>query len=101
MRRKAYRCWASGDQLGNPNSGVGFTFVSSIPSIHSESCCHILPAQRENAMRKMSQLWREIAVFAALLACGVSQAQTFRGIILGTVTDSSGASVSGATVTVK
>ena len=52
-------------------------------------------------MTKMSQLWWEIAVFAALLACGISQAQTFRGIILGTVTDSSGASISGATVTVK
>jgi hypothetical protein len=39
---------------------------------------------------------------ALLLLCGsATKAQTFRGTILGTVTDSSGAAVSGATVTVK
>ncbi|MFI5058918.1 MAG: TonB-dependent receptor domain-containing protein [Candidatus Acidiferrales bacterium] len=39
---------------------------------------------------------------ALLLLCGnPGKAQTFRGTILGTVTDSSGAAVSGATVTVK
>src|SRR4029077_19640452 len=39
---------------------------------------------------------------ALLLLCGsVTTAQTFRGTILGTVTDSSGAAVSGAKVTVK
>jgi len=44
-----------------------------------------------------------IACVAALLFfCGsAANAQTFRGTILGTVTDSSGAAVSGATVTVK
>jgi hypothetical protein len=41
-------------------------------------------------------------VAALLLFCGsATTAQTFRGTILGTVTDSSGAAVSGATVTVK
>src|ERR1700685_3605282 len=39
---------------------------------------------------------------ALLLLCALpSGAQTFRGTILGTVTDSSGAAVAGATVTVK
>jgi hypothetical protein len=42
------------------------------------------------------------SVAALLLFCGSpTNAQTFRGTILGTVTDSSGAAVSGATVTVK
>jgi hypothetical protein len=42
------------------------------------------------------------SVAALLLFCGSpSKAQTFRGTILGTVTDSSGAAVSGAKVTVK
>ena len=47
---------------------------------------------------------RFFAVAALLMAIALSvptNAQTFRGTILGTVTDSSGASVSGATVTVK
>src|SRR5258708_27168539 len=42
------------------------------------------------------------SVAALLLLCGsTTAAQTFRGTILGTVTDSSGAAVSGAKVTVK
>src|ERR1700724_3240545 len=47
---------------------------------------------------------RFFAVAALLMAIALSipaNAQTFRGTILGTVTDSSGAAVSGATVTVK
>jgi hypothetical protein len=47
---------------------------------------------------------RFFAVAALLMAIAVSMpanAQTFRGTILGTVTDSSGAAISGATVTVK
>src|SRR5947209_980253 len=35
------------------------------------------------------------------LSAGAAEAQTFRGTILGTVTDSSGAAIAGATVTVK
>lgn len=46
---------------------------------------------------------RMLACLAALFAlmAGVAAAQTFRGTILGTVTDSSGGSIAGATVTVK
>ena len=36
-----------------------------------------------------------------LLCAGYTPAQTFRGTILGTITDSSGAAVPGATVTIK
>ena len=43
---------------------------------------------------------RIILAFVVLVAVGVS-AQTFRGTILGTVTDSSGAVVSGAKVSAK
>jgi hypothetical protein len=44
-----------------------------------------------------------VCLFASvlLLSCPVTTAQTFRGTILGTVTDSSGAAVPGATVTIK
>ncbi len=42
-----------------------------------------------------------IALFALLIAPGIGSAQTFRGTILGSVTDKSGASVGGATVTVR
>jgi Carboxypeptidase regulatory-like domain/TonB dependent receptor-like, beta-barrel len=55
----------------------------------------------------MSRSPRSLSVFACLLVVfsllGVSQAhaQTFRGMILGTVTDSSGGAVPGATVTIK
>src|ERR1700693_6607335 len=38
-------------------------------------------------------------LFITLLGATTSQAQTFRGTILGTVTDSSGAALVGATVT--
>ncbi len=40
------------------------------------------------------------ALFITMLSAGSSQAQTFRGTVLGSVTDSSGAAVVGATVTV-
>jgi hypothetical protein len=39
-------------------------------------------------------------LFISFLGATTSQAQTFRGTILGTVTDSSGAALVGATVTV-
>lgn len=46
--------------------------------------------------------WVYAAIAAVLLACGVgAKGQTFRGTILGTVTDSSGAAVPGASVTIK
>src|ERR1700682_6138576 len=60
-------------------------------------------ADKETVMSKRS-LRGVMKVFLAglLLALGVTAgAQTFRGSILGTVTDSSGASIAGATVTVK
>jgi Carboxypeptidase regulatory-like domain/TonB dependent receptor len=55
----------------------------------------------------MSRLMRSLGVFVCALAvllvlnCPTCEAQTFRGTILGTVTDSSGAAVPGATVTIK
>jgi len=42
-----------------------------------------------------------LALLAALLTGGSALAQTFRGIILGTVTDSSGAAIPGVSVTIK
>src|SRR5689334_24538367 len=46
--------------------------------------------------------WVCAAIAAALLVwAGAAAAQTFRGTILGTVTDASGAAVPGATVTIK
>jgi hypothetical protein len=55
----------------------------------------------------MSRSFRSLSVWACwfavfiLFAGSHAKAQTFRGTILGTVTDSSGASVAGATVTIK
>ena len=55
----------------------------------------------------MNSFFRSIRVFAfavlsfALLAASPTFAQTFRGTILGAVSDSSGAAVPGATVTIK
>src|SRR5690349_9496803 len=46
--------------------------------------------------------WVSAAIAAMLLVCSMAvEAQTFRGTILGTVTDASGAAVPGATVTIK
>jgi hypothetical protein len=42
-----------------------------------------------------------IVIGALLLGAAATRAQSFRGIILGTVTDSTGAAISGANVTVK
>ena len=53
-----------------------------------------------NSKRTINVVW-VCAFAAALLFCGSAAAQTFRGTILGTVTDSSGAAVAGASVTVK
>jgi hypothetical protein len=54
-----------------------------------------------SCIRSLSSVW--VLVLATLLLGVVNGAgaQTFRGMILGTVTDSTGAAVSGATVTVK
>jgi len=55
----------------------------------------------------MNRLFRNLSIWVLLVATtifvtgGVANAQTFRGLILGTVTDSSGAAVPGAIVTVK
>ena len=45
--------------------------------------------------------WACLLAVVLLLSTTVANAQTFRGTILGTVTDSSGAAVPGATVTIK
>ena len=50
---------------------------------------------------KMKAILRVYVCTAMLLLCGAASAQTFRGTILGTVTDSTGAAIAGATVTVK
>ena len=42
-----------------------------------------------------------VVTWALLLGSAAANGQSFRGIILGTVTDSTGATVSGANVTVK
>ena len=51
-----------------------------------------------------SRWWSGVVVFAALMLCllstGTGVAQTFRGSVLGTVTDSSGAAIVGARVSV-
>jgi outer membrane receptor protein involved in Fe transport len=53
-------------------------------------------------MKFIRSLGGALVVLAVLLVAGVgAEAQTFRGTILGTVTDSSGAAIGGATVTVK
>ena len=46
-------------------------------------------------------VWVLAAIFLAGVIAGPAWAQTFRGTITGTVTDSSGAAVAGATVTIK
>ena len=53
--------------------------------------------------RRAEAVCRSAVVFLAalLLCCMAAQAQTFRGTIQGTVTDQSGASVSGAQVTIR
>jgi hypothetical protein len=49
-----------------------------------------------------ARAWVYVCLAVLLLLCGsMANAQTFRGTILGTVTDSSGAAIGGATVTVK
>jgi hypothetical protein len=53
-------------------------------------------------MKFISSLGGALVVLAMLLLAGVAaEAQTFRGTILGTVTDASGAAIAGATVTVR
>jgi hypothetical protein len=50
---------------------------------------------------RLSRVVLPIFLAAVVLFCGVLPAQTFRGTILGTVTDSTGASIAGAAVLVK
>lgn len=53
-------------------------------------------------MKFIRSLGGALVIFAVLLFTGVAaEAQTFRGTVLGTVTDTSGAAIAGATVTVK
>jgi Carboxypeptidase regulatory-like domain len=66
----------------------------------------LIPAQQEKTMRNFV-MWTArtvvlcgIFTLAVVVAAVSSSAQTFRGTILGTVTDASGAAVAGATVTV-
>jgi Carboxypeptidase regulatory-like domain/TonB dependent receptor len=56
--------------------------------------------QMSRAIRNLSAVAFILSALT-LLCAGYTPAQTFRGTILGTITDSSGASVPGATVTIK
>ena len=68
---------------------------------NSVRCGYRKVAEAAKSFRRMSA--RVAMIFAALLLIlgSQTQAQTFRGTILGTVMDTSGAAVSGANVTVK
>ncbi|HVN09357.1 MAG TPA: carboxypeptidase-like regulatory domain-containing protein, partial [Patescibacteria group bacterium] len=57
--------------------------------------------QRQKRQAWSIGLWTAVLAIAALALCIPAGAQTFRGTIIGTVTDPSGAVVSGATVTAK
>jgi len=61
-------------------------------------------SKSNSTLKSASALWALMIVCVAALqifCVNATNAQTFRGTILGTVTDSSGAAVTGATVTVK
>src|SRR5713101_214502 len=64
------------------------------------TCPRVRPTSRLTAKEKREMKLRLIAVFL-FLAVATLVAQTFRGTILGTVTDASGALVAGATVKVR
>src|SRR5580692_5125305 len=55
----------------------------------------------ETSVRKLASRHLLVAVLVACLAAPFAQSQTFRGTILGTVTDPSGASVPGAKITIQ
>src|ERR1700722_13663970 len=57
--------------------------------------------RRDSGATKSMVRWCWMALTMMFLCAVAGNAQSFRGIILGTVTDSTGASVSGANVTVK
>jgi hypothetical protein len=64
----------------------------------------LIAGLKESMMiRSFQNLSRSVCLLAlvVILSAAVASAQTFRGTILGTVTDSSGAAVPGATVTIK
>jgi hypothetical protein len=61
----------------------------------------VKPASMSMKMRRLRAFVFGSAAALLLLCASAGKAQTFRGTILGTVTDSSGAAVSGAKVTVK
>src|SRR6266567_9144962 len=64
------------------------------------TCPRVRPVSRLAAKEKLEMKLRLVTVFL-LLAVATLVAQTFRGTILGTVTDASGALVAGATVKVR
>src|SRR6266851_1029297 len=64
------------------------------------TCPRVRPVSRLAAKEKREMKLRLVTVFL-LLAVATLVAQTFRGTILGTVTDASGALVAGATVKVR
>jgi len=58
--------------------------------------------ERMTSKKSCSSAWVYVCLAVLALLCGSrAQAQTFRGTVLGTVTDSTGAAIAGATVTVK
>src|SRR6266446_1194465 len=64
------------------------------------TCPRVRPVSRLAAKERLEMKLRLVTVFL-LLAVGTLVAQTFRGTILGTVTDASGALVAGANVKVR
>src|SRR5260370_14767148 len=62
-------------------------------------CCQFSFDLDEGVLIIMKRL--VLAILVVLSLAAASKAQTFRGTILGTVTDASGAAVAGASVTVK
>ena len=72
----------------------------------NRSCQQVAGATRTAKESFLIQDWAAAAIFCAallvmMLFSPLTQAQTFRGTILGTVTDTSGAAIGGATVVVK
>src|SRR4029077_814424 len=96
-----FASWASAGKSLPGESMNANHLGSDRVAVREERCA----LSKSNSALKSASAWRTVIIVCAaalLIFCGGSaNAQTFRGTILGTVTDSSGAAVSGATGTVK